>query len=120
MHSVNAAAKLWRIVTSLEAVSLARDVDTLDFRQGGVWMLDTYTQIWRENYFTFAYSIANTSRELKPGKTSQTKTGVKSFILPGVEFSLALESRNESVEQKDAPARVTKLSGYSGQLHVYF
>ena len=120
MHSVNAAAKIWRIVTSIEAVSLARDVDTEDFRQGGVWMLDTYTQLWRENYFTFAYSTANTTRDLKPGKTDQIKTGIKSFIIPGVELNLSVDSRNETIEQKDAPTKSTKLSGYSGQMHVYF
>ncbi len=120
MHSVNAAAKLWRTVTSIEAVSLARDVDTEDFRQGGVWMLDTYTQLWRENYFTFAYSTANTTRELVPGKTDQLKTGLKSFIIPGVEVNVSVDTRNETLEQKNAPARNTKLRGYSGQLHVYF
>jgi len=120
MHSVNGAAKLWRIVTSLEAVSLSRDVDTEDFRQGGVWMLDTYTQLWRENYFTFAYSTANTTRELKPGKTNQIKTGIKSFVIPGVEVNLSLDSREETLEQKNAPAINTKLSGYSGQVHLYF
>jgi hypothetical protein len=120
MHSVNAAAKLWRTVTSLEAVSLARDVDTEDFRQGGVWMLDTYTQLWRENYFTFAYSTANTTRELKPGKTNQLKTGLKSFVIPGVELNLSVDTTNETLEQKNAASLKTKLSGYSGQLHLYF
>jgi hypothetical protein len=99
---------------------LARDVDTEDFRQGGVWMLDTYTQLWRENYFTFAYSTANTTRELVPGKTDQLKTGLKSFIIPGVEVNVSVDTRNETLEQKNAPARNTKLRGYSGQLHVYF
>ena len=120
MHSVNAAAKYWRVVTSIEAVSLARDVDTEDFRQGGVWMLDTYTQIWRENYFTFAYSTANTTRDLMPGKTNQLKTGIKSFIIPGVEFTVSVDSRNETLGQKTGPAKNVKLSGYSGQMHVYF
>ena len=120
MHSVNAAAKLWRVVTSIEAVSLARDVDTEDFRQGGVWMLDTYTQLWRENYFTFAYSTANTTRDLMPGKTNQVKTGVKSFVIPGVEFNLSVDTRNERLDQKSGPAKNMKLSGYSGQMHVYF
>lgn len=120
MHSIGAAARFWRVVTSLEALSLARDVDTKDFRQGGAWMLDTYTQIWRENYFTMAYSLANTTRELKPGKTNQLKTGLKSFIIPGVEMNLIYETRNETAEVKDEPTKVNKLKGYSGQLHVYF
>jgi hypothetical protein len=120
MHSFNAAALLFRTTTSLELVSLARDVDTEDFRQGGVYMLDTYTQIWRENYFTLAYSLANTTRELKPGKTNQTKIGLKSFIIPGVEMNLSMDNRQETAEQSDGSSKVTTVKGYAGQMHLFF
>lgn len=120
MHSFNAAALLFRTTTSIEAVSLARDVDTEDFRQGGVYMLDTYTQIWRENYFTLAYSLANTMRELKPGKTNQSKVGLKSFIIPGVEINLSMDNRQETAEQPDGSSKITTVKGIAGQMHLFF
>jgi hypothetical protein len=121
MHSIGAAAKLWRTVTSLEAVSIAKDVDTTDFRQGGVYTLDTYTQLWRELYFTLMYAKANVNTDLKPGSANQAKVGLRAFLLPGVDVLFYYETRTQTAKDEAAGReKETKLTGLASQLHVYF
>jgi hypothetical protein len=121
MHSLGGAARLWRVVTAFDAASVSRDIDTVDFRRGGVYTLDTHTQIWRENYFTLGYAIANTAADVTPGKSTQLKYGLKSFIIPGVELAVAYEASTDvKKEQETTPEIETEKTGYTGQLHVFF
>jgi hypothetical protein len=117
MHSMSAAAHFARITASLEAVSVSRDVDTEDFRQGGVYALDTYTQIWREMYFTALVGMSNVATDLLPGSANQVKTGVRAFLTPGVDVAVVYETMQE--KHKDADT-TTKTSGLEGQVHLYF
>lgn len=121
MHSTNVAARIARSVISLEGVSVSRDVDIEDFRQGGVYALDTYTQIWREMYYTLLFSTSNVATNMLPGKVTQIKTGVRTFLTPGVDLWLLYENRNETIEDEaTGTSTESKLSGLSGQFHVYF
>lgn len=121
MHSLGLAAKLLRTVTSLEAVSLTKDVDVMDFRQGGVYTLDTYTQIWREFYFTLMHARANVHTDLKPGRAEQTKLGLRAFPIPGVDVIVYYEMREQTAIDIVTNGRTTtKLNGLTSQLHVYF
>ena len=121
MHAVTGAARLFRTMTSLELLSTKRDTDTKDFRQGGVITLDTYTQVFKENYFTLMFAHANTTAEILPGEARQVKAGVRSFIIPGVDTSLALESRTDTTKDpKTAVTTVAKTSGIEAQLHLFF
>lgn len=121
MHSFNLAARFSKTVTSIEAVSVSRDVDVEDFRQGGVYALDTYTQLWRENYFTFAYSMSNVALDLKPGSANQIKTGVRSFVIPGLDLALLYETTDLTIKDEAlGTSTKSKMSGITGQAHVYF
>lgn len=121
MHSGNLAARFAKTVVSVEGVSVSRDVDTEDFRQGGVYALDTYTQIWREIYYTLLFSTSNVASNLLPGKANQIKTGVRTFLTPGVDLWVLYEVRNETTkDEATGTSTESKLSGLSGQLHVYF
>jgi hypothetical protein len=120
MHSIGAAARYRRVIASFEAVSLARDVDTDEFRQGGVMTLDTQTQLWREIYFTFNFAKANTDSLLMPGSASEMKTGFRSFLYPGMDLMVQYEVRNEATENQDTDeVKDTKRNGYTAQLHLY-
>ena len=121
MHALGVAAKLWRTVTSLEAVSLVRDESATDFRQGGVYTLDTYTQVWREFYLTLLHARANVHPDLAPGRAEQTKFGLRAFMLAGLDVSLYYELRTQTAQATtNAPRRTTKLNGIASQLHLYF
>ena len=121
LHSIDLAARFFRTVTSLEAVSVARDVDTTDFRQGGVWTLDTYTQVWRENYLTLLFAKSNVTTEIKPGNAMQIKVGVRSFVIPGVDTMLVYQTRTDTAnDPATGTTTTTKLNGFEGQLHLYF
>lgn len=121
MHSIGVAGRLARTSMSLDAVSVKRDVDTTDFRQGGVVTLDTYTQMWREQYFTLNLGRSNTTTQIKPGNTVQGKAGVRSFWIPGFETMLVYSSTTEKAEDlKAKTATTSKVSGIEGQFHLSF
>lgn len=121
LHSVNAAARFGRVIASLEAVSLARDASDQDFRQGGVYTLDTYTQIWREIYWTLLVSQSNVARDLVPGGAQQVKVGVRGFLFPGVDLMMLYETLDETREDPSTSVMAkNKTKGITGQLHLYF
>jgi hypothetical protein len=121
MHSIGAAAKVGPVVAGADAVSIKRDVNTLDLRQGGGWNLDTYTKLWRENYFTLTYAKSNVTTTLLPGEVAQWKTGFRSFLFPGVDVMMLYQKRNEIMEDPASKVVTEVLTqGYEGQLHLYF
>ncbi len=121
MHSLGGAGKLGRTVAALDFVSLKRDVDTQDFRRGAVWTVDTYTQVWREQYGTFNVARSNTTTDLKPGDASQVKAGVRSFWIPGFETMVVLAYMNENAADPKTKARTAaKTVGLEGQFHMFF
>lgn len=121
MHSIGGAAMLWRTVTSLELVSVKREVSTDSMRQGGVATLDTYTRLWRENYFTLMLAKANTTVDIKPGEETQMKAGFRGFIVPGVDAMIYYENREQTAKDLDlGTSTKRKLSGIASQLHLFF
>lgn len=121
MHAFGAAGKLGRTVAALDFVSLKRADSAQDFRKGAVVTLDTYTQIWREQYATFNWGRANTTTDLKPGDASQVKAGVRSFWMPGFETMVLLSSTKElSTGVRAEAATASSTTGLEGQFHLYF
>jgi hypothetical protein len=121
LHSFSAAARIKRVIASIEAVSIARDVSAQDFRQGGVYALDTYTQLWREIYFTLLLSKSNVAKDLVPGGADQVKVGLRGFLLPGLDVMMLfenLEEKREDPSTKEMAKNQTK--GFTGQVHIYF
>ncbi len=121
MHSLGAAARIWRTTASLELLSVQRDLDVQDYRQGGTDTLDTQTQLWRENYLTLMYAQSNTLTTILPGKSTQVKGGLRSFWLPGVETWLMVENREDDTKNpQTSVVTVGKTNGVEAQLHLYF
>lgn len=121
MHSLHGAAQLGRVTSGIELLSVQRNQDGVDFRQGGVTTLDTQTRLWRENYLLVQLARANTFVDLRPGQTTQVRLGVRSFLIPGVNVTLQLE--NEALESRNPDTGVTssgQVRKLTGQLHAHF
>ena len=118
MQSVHAAMTLFgtRLISEIEFLSLERDNKAEDFRRGGVVSFATKFRFWRENYLTLEYAQANTNTSLLPGSAEQTKVGIKSFLIPGVEYSLQYNTDKVVTEGADTIDRTSILS----MAHIYF
>lgn len=118
MHSLHAAGAIFgtKLLGELEFLSLEKDDVANDFRRGGVTTFALKFRFWRENYLTAEYASSNTNRQLAPGKATQSKVGIKSFIIPGVEYSLQLN--NDSEETTGVGSADT--SYYLSMVHLYF
>jgi hypothetical protein len=92
MHSMHSAARVGPTVLSLELFSIAKDQEQVGFQRGGVTAFESYTQMWAENYLVANLSYANRTPEIMPGSTVELKTGVRSFLIPGLELLLLLEN----------------------------
>ncbi len=118
LHSIGGALKWQRLIASLEMVSVQRDRDTEDFRQGGVTTLDNQIQLWRSIYGTVSLARGNTTSSLLPGSSSELKVGARAFLTSGVDLALSYDSRQETADHEKAAD--VKRSGLSGQVHLFF
>jgi len=119
MQAMHVAGTYGPVIASIEATSMVRDNDIDSFRQGGVYTLDTQTKIWRENYFLLSYATANTTSQLTPGATVQSKIGLRSFVVSGLDVSLSVDNQVET-SKTDQATTETEVNGYSMQVHVFF
>ncbi len=117
MHSLGFALMFARTVFSYEAISFYRDNKLRDLRQGGVHSIDTMTRLWRENYLLLNLASANTSADVSTGAAEQYQTGLRSFLVPGLDLSLIYGyefDKNEVAKNKSARRSL------NGQVHTYF
>ena len=119
MHSLGGAAMLKSTVASLEVVSMVRDDLEKDYRRGGVYTLDTYTKVWRENYVTFQVGMSNTNSLLQTGSARQIRVGTRSFLLSGMDLALAYEMDEEKTDLK-TQSGTEKSTAVTSQLQLYF
>ena len=83
--------------------------------------LDTYTQVFRENYVTLAFARGNTNVQLLPGDSNEVKLGVRSFLIPGVDLMTTYEIRNETTRDPTTKAEAkASRKGITSQLHLFF
>ena len=122
MHSIGGALNWKRVTIGAEAVSMARDNTAQDFRQGGVMTLDTKVRLWRENYATFVVGKGNTALNLAPGSAEQTKVGLRSFVISGLDVSLVMDSTTNTLKgaNVDGTDNVIKQSTIQTQIHSFF
>ncbi|MEZ4742617.1 MAG: hypothetical protein R3B45_09245 [Bdellovibrionota bacterium] len=116
MHSIGFGMQIKRFTLFYEGISMTRDTPK-DFREGGVHSVDTYTRVWRELYLLANYSVANTSVSVTSGVARQYKTGVRTFLYPGVDLSLLYASTLNDDYLADSKI---ERSGITGQVHMYF
>jgi hypothetical protein len=114
MHSVSGGLQLGRTTLNSEFISLARD-SAKEFRQSNLFNLETFTRIWRENYLTLAQTTANTNLDLRPGKSIQTRFGVRSFLYPGMDLSVIYSKELYETDKAKVPKNVLMY-----MLHSYF
>jgi hypothetical protein len=117
MHSINSMLMVKRTIVSYEVVSFTRDNDIEDFREGAVHTIETMTKAWKEVYGLFSFAISNTSAEVTDGAATQIKTGVRGFMLPGVESSLTYAY---DIDDNTTKKVKTKRTGFNWQIHTYF
>ncbi len=122
MHALHLAGRYGRLISSLEFISMANDLSTRDYRMGGVITLDNYIQLWREVYLNLQIARANTASDLNAGNAIQTKTGVRSFLLPGLDVSLSYDL---DIETKKEVTGITAAANSDdrnivAQVHAYF
>lgn len=119
MHSIYASAMFGKFILTLDLASFAKDDPATDFRQGGVYTVDTYYKVWRENYLNVQFSLANVAPDLRPGSGSQIRIGAKSYIMNGLQFSLHYEIEDTTLEIEDEPKVTASKSGILSQIHLY-
>lgn len=107
---------IFDIVMILELNSYARNDPAVAFIRGGVNTLDLKYRVWRENYLTWEYASANVTKNFGPGSSTQSKIGVRSFLLPGLDVSLQYTSEQDEADGQSP----VKTSGIIGQMHAYF
>ena len=118
MHSVGFLVLVGKAnVLSYEGVSIARDDRNNDFRQGGVHTLDFYYKFWKEFYWQSTVAFANVSQDLLPGSSRQIRSGLKVFLIPGLEMSMFLENSENKSNKSDL---TIKANGFQSQVHAYF
>ncbi|MFW7377771.1 MAG: hypothetical protein ACOH5I_03040 [Oligoflexus sp.] len=103
MHAFEARGTYQDYIVGIEAVSMARDDPTQDFREGGVITLEGKYRFWLENYATLEYAIANTGADLTPGTANQIKIGSRHFLIPGfnLTFQYTKENNKTSLSKSD-------------------
>ncbi len=106
-----------RVTAFYEGNSYTRDKLDDDYRRGGVHTIDTHTKVWKEMYYVLNFALANTAKDLTEGSANQVKTGVRTFIIPGLDVTLLYEM--ESEEKKQTDTKVER-NAISTQLHAYF
>lgn len=121
MSHVGLAGVLGPTTLTIDGVSIIKDIPQVGYYTGGVWQTETYTKTWREIYFTLGYHVSNVAEDLRPGRASQIRVGMKAFLLPGVEVSAGIRRENFETDKIDER---TKDSGYTlntitSQLHVF-
>ena len=117
LNSISLGATLKRTTVNYEAISYSNDNKSKALREGGTHSLDTYTRLFGETYFNFAYSIANVTTDILPGKAMQMKSGLRSFLIPGIDLQVGYETTTNKPSEDDPE---TKTSGITTQLHAYF
>ncbi|WP_132318633.1 hypothetical protein [Pseudobacteriovorax antillogorgiicola] len=118
MHAIEFRGTWREYIVGIEGVSMARDEELSDFREGGVITLEGKYRFWRENYATLDIAQANVARNVLPGSSSQIKLGTKHFLTPGLEVGVSYSM--DSDDQTLPTAAKTDQTTLSFMVHTYF
>ncbi len=120
INSLNVGAQIWRLTLNADIMHIKKDVG--DFAQiSATYMgIETYLQLWRHIYGFSSLSYANITKALEPGTTTQMRFGLRGFIIPGVDLSLAYSLEFDTTDANELnPERKLDESGFLAQLHLY-
>jgi hypothetical protein len=102
------------IIAEYELSYISQDEEK-ETKSGINHAFNTYIKLWRENYLQTNFGYADTSQTLEDGSMLQLKTGIRSFILPGMDVSILYEYNAKKIGELDI-----NYSAISTQFHGYF
>ncbi len=129
MHSINIGGMIrpkfngvtHPLVLNAEVMTLNLDRKSTDFRSTAVFSLESYFNVYKENYVTFEAAISNTAMDMSIGSSSQFKFGLRSFIMPGVDVQLGYGIDKNTVDPVgNQVAQSMNRGSITSQLHLYF
>jgi hypothetical protein len=116
LHSLNFTSTLFlnRWYLGLDAISIEQDDDSA-FRRSGVVNLDTKIRLWREIYMMGLWALARSDEQLMPGFARESQVGFTSFLIPGLQWTIAYTKGQEQSDGQEAQHRQALMS----QVHAY-
>lgn len=123
MHAFEVRGTLGDYVLGLELISLGRDEELSDFRQGGLFTLEGKYKIYKEAYLTAEYAQSNgVSRSILPGATSQVRAGARYFLYPGVElsFQYSIDKETREPSSQELSPGTSSITTISFMVHTFF
>ena len=81
----------YKPVTAEYELSYISQNESQNTKSGINHAFNTYIKLWRENYLQTNFAYADTSMTLDEGNMIQLKTGLRSFLLPGVDVTILYE-----------------------------
>ncbi len=116
MYSLSGGLKFKRFVGNIELLRWS----VLDPNEtaGTITYIDTKTRLWRENYFTFTTSNANTTIKGTPGNATEYTLGLRSYLFSGMKLDLMY--KNLTSDYNESSAIDADTTSYFVQFHTYF
>jgi len=116
MYSVSGGLKYKRFVGNIELLrwSIKDPLETA----GTITFIDTKTRLWRENYFSFTTSSANTTITGTPGSSTEYTLGLRSYLFSGIKLDLMF--KNATSDYSESTSVDPDETTYYMQLHSYF
>jgi hypothetical protein len=116
LHSLNLTSTLMknRWYFGLDAISIEQDDDTA-FQRSGVVSLDSKFRLWREIYLTWLWALARSDEQLMPGVAREVQCGFTGFLIPGLQWTIALTKGQDHTDGQESRNRQSLMS----QIHAY-
>lgn len=93
--SLNFGGMYKNLIANLDFMQIEKDAVGGGSDKGHVQSLDIKYRMWREVYLVFNHARSNTTRTLKEGSAMETMMGVKSILIPGLEFEVLDVTRQD-------------------------
>ena len=113
MQAIDGGLMFGRATVNTEILFLERD-DPRALASANVFTVEAFIRLFRENYLVLYTADANSAPNMTPGKSTETRFGVRSFLIPGLDLSFhyGTETITTNVEEQSTE--------YVFQLHSYF
>ncbi|OQW47270.1 MAG: hypothetical protein A4S09_15870 [Proteobacteria bacterium SG_bin7] len=94
--SLTFGATFKNLIVNADMIQIKKEYSDGTVDKGDVQTLEMRYRIWREVYGEAIYARSNTTRTLKEGSATEFMFGIKSFLIPGVEFEILNVAREDS------------------------
>jgi hypothetical protein len=117
MRSISGGLTYKDMVLNFDSTTVEKEYQAGKSDAGTVNSLEFKYRYWREMYAVLNYGASNVARNLKNGEASEISFGVKTFLLPGMEFELLFSSKEDRNGDTSA---ITKTDMTIAQMHLFF